>query len=144
MNESSLKKTDVEQIVAEIKAEIGRDCDREEILSFGDIAYENTMLNFVSSHVYNRAYLEDKVVECERRAHVEWRHPILGGTMTRKVKRIIRKLAGFIVRPVVDEQNAFNANAAEALKQMLLRLNEQEEEIHRLKGLLAEGDSSCE
>lgn len=122
-----MQQINVEQIRAEIK-EKGYTAD---MLGFEDVP-------FPKRNMADRDFATDGVRQMRKLASVSWRHPVNRG-IKGILKKILYKLAGFIVAPMAEDQTAFNRAAADAVEQLAGAVFRQQKEIDRLKRKMENG-----
>lgn len=116
---------DIEQIEKEIREEIVKSYSSDEILSF-EPAYSDEIVPEVDcSRNYDLSYFEDMLDACKRLSTVHYYKPIVGNPLYVFVKRVLRKLNVFLLKPIVEEQSSFNYAVTELCAQLSLRLDEQ-------------------
>ena len=138
-----MKSVDVEEIMKQIRAEIAEKGYSNEMLSFEDavvLADPET-----GDGSYNKNEYLQVVDSLNRCAHVAWYRDLGQGGVKTFFKKVIRKLNVFLIAPMSDEQNFFNARTVQAINQITKymdeqdkRMKEQEEEIQCLKKKIIE------
>ena len=125
---------DVEKIMDEIRQEIREKGYNDSMLSFKDVDSSEYLKKLKPEDVFDLAELEMQVQIANMRAEVPWYHQVEGSAIANFVKKVIRKLIRFVIIPINEEQNAYNAAAAESLTQLLAYVKEQEQTIAKLQG----------
>ena len=138
-----MKSVDVEEIMKQIRAEIAEKGYSNEMLSFEDAVVLADPEAGDGS--YNKNEYMQVVDSLNRCAHVAWYRDLGQGGVKTFFKKVIRKLNVFLIAPMSDEQNFFNARTVQAINQITKYMDEQEkvmkeqeEEIQWLKKKIIE------
>ena len=102
----------VEDIMNEIRAEIREKGYTSDVLSFKELMSVSPSYSQAGSAVYD---LQGTVIYINDSYSVAESVPVTGNVIVRFIKKIIRKLLRFYVKPIVMSQNEFNALCARAL-----------------------------
>lgn len=62
----------------------------------------------------------------------------------RKIKKMIEKVVGLYVKPIVNDQNLYNINLLQMMEELSDIIERQEKEIEQLKRKLLEADENKE
>lgn len=115
-------KVDVEQIMKEIRDEIQKKGLTHDVLSFQDISGKN----ICCSLIFNRDELKKRMCYLNNSNRVEYFHQIIPHRGIKNIiKLVIRKCLRFLLQPLIEEQNHYNAELVQALNQMQLFVEEQ-------------------
>ena len=120
-----MQQINVEQIMAQIRADIKEKGYTADMLSFEDVP-------FSQKNTAERDFTADGVRQMRKLASVSWRHPVNLG-IKGILKKILYKLTGFIVAPMAEDQTAFNRAAADAVEQLSGAVFRQQKEIDLMK-----------
>ena len=66
--------------------------------------------------------------------------PIVGNPISKLIKRVVRKMVNFIITPIVEDQNAFNAAAAKTIFSLQSYISELEKRMKELEGAKEQGE----
>lgn len=142
MNEN-IQSVDVEKIMEEIRANISDRGDTEEVLSFDESSADMEYGSEIAGSVeYNEKDLHHYLVCANQEHNIPFYQMIPKGGLKSFVKRSVRKMIAFIILPLRDAQNRYNANVVQALMQieaysldqkedMRLHVEEQEKRVLR-------------
>lgn len=133
---SDSEAVDIEKIVEQVKADVVKRYSRNEVLSFEAVCPDRTMFELDKNCVFDETFYEERVAECQCSKNVEWYRDLEGSAIAVFVKKVVRKLSGFLVAPITEDQNRFNNNMIEVANQLYLRIEEQEKYIEELKRAL--------
>ncbi len=126
----NIQSVDVEKIMEEIRANINARGETDEVLSFdessADMEYGDEI---VGSVVYNDKELHHYVVSANQEHNIPFYQMIPKGGFKSFLKRSIRKMIAFIILPLRDAQNRYNANVVQALMQIEAYSLDQREEM---------------
>lgn len=126
----NIQSVDVEKIMEEIRANINAREETDEVLSFdessADMEYGNEI---VGSVVYTDKELHHYVVNANQEHNIPFYQMIPKGGLKSFVKRFIRRTVAFIILPLRDAQNRYNANVVHALMQIEAYSLDQREEM---------------
>ena len=115
----SIQSVDVEKIMEEIRANIIARGETAEVLSFdesfADVEYDNEIVGSVE---YNEKELHHFLVSANQEHNIPFYQMIPKGGFRSFIKRAIRKLIAFVVLPLRDAQNRYNANVVQVLTQL--------------------------
>lgn len=115
----NIQSVDVEKIMEEIRANISARGETDEALSFdessADLEYGNEIMGSV---VYSDKELHHYVVSANQEHNIPFYQMIPKGGFKSFLKRSIRKIIAFIILPLRDAQNRYNANVVQALMQI--------------------------
>lgn len=116
---NNIQSIDVEKIMEEIRANISARGETEEVLSFdesfADAEYDNEIVGSVD---YNEKELHHFLVSANQEHNIPFYQMIPKGGFKSFIKRSIRKMIAFVVLPLRDAQNRYNANVVQVLTQM--------------------------
>lgn len=112
-----MQKIDVEQIMAEIRAEIKEKGYKEEDLKFQDIPIPS--MPGTDDGKFNRAQLQNQINACNK----EWNNPMCfpfpGNNPVKKLfQKTVRKVSKCVFWPIVNYQNKFNQDVVRTLNQL--------------------------
>ena len=150
MNEN-IQSVDVEAIMTEIRERIAARGETEDVLSFdestvGEVCEEG----IVGSVAYDEKTLHHFVMMSNEEHNIPYYQMIPKGGIKSFIKRSVRKVIAFIVLPLRDAQNRYNAYTVQSLMQLEaysleqkqnmeayiaeqeVRLEKQEEDMERL------------
>lgn len=130
------EQVNIEKIMAEIKAEIQQKGISLDLPDFSG-ASEKPVLEIKP---FDMQEFQQNVLAVERSYQIECYAPIVGNPLVKGFKRIVRKLANFIVSPIVEDQNAFNSAAAKTIFSLQSYVNELEKRIKELEEAGAKGE----
>ncbi len=101
----------VKAVVNEIKAEIEESKERSDIPTFAEVmsVLEPSVVE------YDGAELRSLICAYNENSYIIESTPIKGNRFIAFIKRIIRKLTRFYIRPIVDKQNSINAMTGRVL-----------------------------
>ena len=101
----------IEKIMGEIRAEIKEKGYTNDMLSFDDV------LNMSAYHGndFSEKSLSDMLYSVNNSHTIPVEPPIVGNPIAAFVKKVVRKLTRFYVRPAREKQNDYNAYVAQAL-----------------------------
>lgn len=133
----------IEEIMNEIRANIKERGYDKEPLSFEEVAVSKPVLQGDSE--YDAEEFNREIEYLNYNWNNSFMIPIAGGNPIGVfIKKVIRKLTRFIVFPIVNFQNAYNASNVRCLKQIKeymaemeeykVRIAKLEKEIEELKG----------
>ena len=117
---------DVQQIMADIKNEIKEKGYTSDMLSFKDINGGR-----LASCEFSLEEFKNIIVSMEDTKIIPWQQNNLGHGLKGFIKKIIRKLVGFVIAPVSDGQNEYNQYVTSAFYQMLGFIEKQDEMIEQ-------------
>ena len=127
----------IEEIMQQIRAEIKEKGYSADMLSFQDVECPAEKENF---HYDEKECLD--IVNCVNRdSHIPWTGELNQGGVKAFVKKIIRKLTGFLIAPIVERQNQFNSDVTRSINQFMGYMEQQNEKIENYErdiGLLEE------
>lgn len=120
--EEQMIKIDVEKIMEEIRENIKERGYTNDLLSFQDIE--------INANAYATKFsvseLEKWMKYTNSSHRIEYYHQVIPhNSLKNNVKAIIRKCLRFLLQPLVEEQNYYNANLVKTINQMNLFIQEQ-------------------
>ena len=86
-----------------------------------------------------RSEFDQNVLTMQCNARIECYAPIVGNPIFRFIKRFVRKMINFIIAPIVEDQNAFNASAAATVSSLQSYIDDLEKRIGELEALSNRG-----
>ena len=101
----------IEKIMDDIRAEIKDKGYTSDMLSFSDVTGKSSF----HGNGEEEADLADSIGAASSLAMVPFDRPITGNPIAVFIKKVIRKLIRFYIRPIVEHQNEFNAHTVRAL-----------------------------
>lgn len=110
-------KINIEEIMAQIKAEIAEKGLTPDMLSFEDVSYKKPV-QAAADPGASLADAADAFAYVNSHHYVQPYKPLPGNPVAVFIKKVIRKLTKFYVEPVVFEQNSFNAATVNILNVM--------------------------
>lgn len=110
-------KINIEEIMAQIKAEIAEKGLTPDMLSFEDVPYKKPV-QAAADPGASLADAADAFAYVNSHHYVQPYKPLPGNPLAVFIKKVIRKLTKFYVEPVVFEQNSFNAATVNILNVM--------------------------
>lgn len=119
----------VEEIMAQIRKEIAEKGYTSDMLSFQDaktVAEPETA-------AYDGGEYRVIVDGLNRCAYIPWYRDLGQGGIKGFMKKVIRKLNVFLIAPMSDEQNLFNARTVQAVNQITRYMDEQKACIEAYK-----------
>lgn len=126
----NIQSVDVENIMEEIRANIRARGETGEVLSFdessADLECENEIVGSVS---YSDKELHHYVVSANQEHNIPFYQIIPKGGLKSFVKRFLRRMVAFIILPLRDAQNRYNANVVQALMQIEAYSLDQRDEM---------------
>ncbi len=126
-----MQQINVEQIMAEIRAEIKDKGYMADMLDFENVP-------FSKKNMADRDFASDGVRQMRKLAFVSWRRPVNRG-IRGILKKILYKLTGFIVAPMAEDQTAFNHAAADVVEQLSRADIRQQKEIDLMNRKMENG-----
>lgn len=111
---SEVEKINVQKIVEEIRKEIEEKGYTEDMLSFHEIPIENELL----TDEFQMSEWKNNLKMANARCQINYYREIPQTGIKKFIKRVIRKLAGFLIIPIIEEQNDFNAYVVRCLNQV--------------------------
>lgn len=118
----------VEEIMKEIRKEIAEKGYTSDMLSFEDVSGITAVEVGYDDNEYRT------IVEALNRcAHVPWYRDLGQGGIRGFIKKVIRKLNTFLIAPMSDEQNVFNARTVQAVNQITVFMDKQNECLEAYK-----------
>lgn len=128
-----IQPVDVAKIVAEVKDEIARSYEPEELKSFEDVDFNEVMRSVDPGLVFSHQYFQKAAEGARKAATLVYYHGLQGSAPAQFMKKVVRKLARGVVEPLCDQQNDENSNLNTMIQQLYLRTNDQQREIDRLR-----------
>lgn len=122
---------DIEEIIANIRNEIDSQFSPEDILEF-EPRYSSKPDSAIPSVGYDLDFFNRALVCVQNTKTLSIPARFPGGPISVFAKRIVKKLSTCVLGPLVDKQNAFNAEVTNVLFQMSAKLKEQDETIESL------------
>lgn len=120
--EEQMIKIDVEKIMEEIRADIKAKGYTNDLLSFQDVAMDNT----TEDTKFNMDEMNHCTHAANVNARVEYYHQIIPHHgLKNLIKIFIRKFLRFLLQPLVEEQNRYNADAVQTINQLTRFVQEQ-------------------
>lgn len=129
-----MSEINVEKIMEEIREDIKRKGYTEDMLSFKDI--KMPVASVVTD--FNIDEFRDMVSQAQVTKVVSWRANNIGGGIKGLIKKVIRKMVGFVVAPLADSQNVFNQNAANIFLQLVGYVESQNKLIEQYEERIGE------
>lgn len=105
--DSKMKNINVEDIMAEIRAEI-KENRYNDSLSFQDCITDVTNDSHFDT-AFDKIKFNEELYSLNHYWNVQGYRPLHGNIITIFVKRLIRKLIKFYIEPVINDQNNYNA-----------------------------------
>ena len=138
--DQQIKSIDVEAIMEEIRQRIKERGETEEVLGFDETTVDKECMGGVLGSVrYNENELHHYLSCANEEHNIAYYQMILKGGLKSFIKRSIRKLISFIIIPLRDGQNRYNAYTVQTMMQLEAytleqneRLKKQEEDIEKL------------
>jgi hypothetical protein len=130
------EQVNIEQIMEEIRQEIREKGISLDIPEFAG-ASEKPVAEIAP---FDRNEFDRGVLAVQRNAQLECYAPILGNPIIKFIKRFVRKMVNFIIAPIVEDQNAFNAAAAETISSLQSYINELEKRVGELEASAVKGE----
>lgn len=121
-----MEKINVEEIMEQIRIEIKEKGYSEESLDFGSVDIPKE-----AGYYYNNAELKSLIGQMNAIYYVPHRYPVTGNPVTRFIKKVIRVLISFVIKPISANQNEFNANVTRSFNQMVGYVEQQNEIIQQ-------------
>lgn len=56
----------------------------------------------------------------------------------RKIKKLVGKITGLYIKPIINNQNLYNINLLQAIEKMCFLINEQDRELTYLRGIVSD------
>ena len=133
MDDKRVTEINVEEIMEEIRTNI-RERGYDKIpLSFEDIPLSRPAV--AGDVVYDETVLRQELQYLNQNWNNNWNVAISGGGLRAKFKKVIRKLARFLVAPIVAFQNEYNASNVRAVQQLVAYIETIEEYKARVEEL---------
>ncbi|MEY8382766.1 hypothetical protein AALG83_06305 [Christensenellaceae bacterium 44-20] len=130
------EQVNIEQIMEEIRREI-----REKGISLDIPEFSGASEKPVAEIApFDMNEFMQNVVAVERSYQVERYAPIVGNPIVKLVKRVVRKMINFIIAPIVEDQNAFNAAAAKTIFSLQSYISELEKRMKELESAKEQGE----
>lgn len=89
---------------------------------------------------YDEQYFDDRLNDCVRDQRIEWDRKVDRVGLPAFLMKVVKRLARFIIAPIVEDQNRYNSEVSDVLMQMRSRMDLLEEENNSLRRKLAEND----
>lgn len=112
----------VEKIMDEIRKDIQERGYANDMLSFEDVKNSD-----IGGCCFNRNEYHDIITRLNHCYFVPWYREIGQTGVKAIVKKTIRKIVTFLIAPMSDEQNRFNADVTKAFNQQLGYIEEQDD-----------------
>lgn len=122
--QANVKEINVSSIMEEIKADIERRKLDGTLIPFDEIPLKNGAF---SPEKFDELELRDNLYDAIAMQNVSSHRVIIGNPLAVFIKRILRRMLKFYVRPIQEDQNKFNESAARTLSQIKLYIEENEE-----------------
>lgn len=122
------KVIDVEKIMQQIRDDIKEKGYTNDMLSFYEVKIET---DGVGS--YNENEFKHILHNINVRCSIPWYRDISQGGVTAFVKKVIRKLCTFLIAPMSDDQNFYNAEVAKEFNQVAGYITQTEEQLELYK-----------
>lgn len=126
-----MEEINVEKIMEEIRQEIKDKGMLEELLSFSDVSFSGYTIP-----VLNLQQLQGDMQAANENYFVDPVRPLEGG-LKGKIKKIIRKCILFYIRPIVEDQNLYNINMLDCMKQFYAYIRAEETYKQRQDRMMA-------
>lgn len=104
----------IEDIMSDIKAEIKEKGYTADMLSFEDV----TKMSVISVDRFDQGAFSSVVSYMNSSYSVPITRPLLGNPIIVFIKRVLRKLTRFTLRPIVEHQSEYNCYSAKAFTMM--------------------------
>lgn len=128
-----MMKIDVEKIMEEIRADIKAKGYTNDLLSFQDVVMDNTTENLK----FNMDEMNHCTHAANVSARVEYYHQIIPHRgLKNLIKIFIRKSMRFLLQPLVEEQNRYNADSVRTINQLIRFVQEQTEKNDEYEELI--------
>ena len=150
--EEQMKSINVEEIMAEIRMNIEKRGETPDILDFDEAEADKVCAGgFKGSVRYDENVLHQALSRANEEHNIPYYQMIPAGGLKSFVKRSIRKVIAFIVLPLRDAQNRYNAYTVETMMQLeactLMQqemLKKQEEDLEKMTERLQKLEKKCE
>ena len=126
-----MKAINVEEIMAEIRQDIIDKGYTPEMLSFRDVN-----ASYIGAVDFNPDEFRYMVGALEATKYVPWKQENIGTGVKGFIKKVVRKLVGFVVAPMSDGQNLYNQQVASAFAQLLGYIESQNRLIEEYEDVL--------
>ncbi|MCM1244102.1 MAG: hypothetical protein NC293_00475 [Roseburia sp.] len=123
----------VEEIMEKIRTEIKEKGYKESDLSFLDIPIST--FPEASQESFDLDKLREKLQRVNETYGVDYYKVIEGGGIKTFIKKAIRKILKFLLYPLCQNQELFNAFSVQTMNQLFLYIQLQEERINELEDL---------
>lgn len=130
------EQVNIEQIMEEIRQQIAEKGISLDIPEFSG-ASEKPIVEIAP---FDRDEFNKSVLAVQRNAQVERYAPIIGNPIIKFIKRFVRKMVNFIIAPIVEDQNVFNASAARTISSLQSYINELEKRVNELEASIVKGE----
>lgn len=150
--EEQIKAIDVEKIMEEIRANIAGRGETPDVLEFDEAEADTVCAGGIRGSVkYDENVLHQAIAHANEEHNIPYYQMIPKGGLSSFVKRSIRKVVAFLLLPLRDAQNRYNAYTVASVMQLeactLMQkemLAKQEEDIERLTQRIAQLEKQCE
>ncbi len=122
----------IEKIMDDIRAEIKEKGYTSDILSFEDV----TSISLDGENDFSKEKLSELVSYMNSSYAVPITRPLGGNPIVVFIKRVIRKLTRFIIRPIVEHQSEYNSVSARAVGMIGARVESVSSETENRIALL--------
>ena len=130
------EQVNIEQIMEQIRQEI-----REKGISLDIPEFSGASEKPVAEIApFDMNEFMQSVAAVDRSYQVERYAPIVGNPISKLIKRVVRKMVNFIITPIVEDQNAFNASVAKTISSLQSYINELEKRVNELEASAVKGE----
>lgn len=126
-----MQNINTEEIMKQIRAEIKEKGLDSSVLSFEEIPFQQEVSHAAQN--FQLASLQQSADYLNIRNQIEPYKPLEGNFLVVFIKKVIRKLVKFYLLPIITEQNALNLHTANAVNQLNLYVQEQQNKITALE-----------
>ena len=116
----------IEDIMADIRSEIQKNGYQKEMLSFSDVPYAEQTAD--SADRFDSDVLRDHVQFAEEQYCIEPEKELQGNFLVTAARKLARKMTRFYVEPIAEEQSAVNASLVQAMQEVELFIQEQNQQ----------------
>lgn len=88
--------------------------------------------------------MEDELMALRQNYYVNTENHSDTSGFKNKIKRLIGKITGLYIKPIINNQNLYNINLLQAIEKMCFLIHEQERELMYLKGLISDMEEKKE
>lgn len=127
----------IEDIMVQMRKDISLRCTKEELSLFMEMDPPEVLEKNSDVNAFSHKYFFNGYAESRNSESLDYYQDLDGNALYRFIKRVIRKLNTFLLKPIVDQQTAVNCSLNRQTYQLYLYIREQEREIESLRSRLS-------